>query len=219
MTAPNTRASSWIDVSVPLEDRMIVWPGDPPFIRERVRTIAESGICNVTRLDMGAHTGTHVDAPIHFIEGAAGVDTTPIDALMGPAWVVDATSVEGAIDDMTIRGLDIPDDETRLLFKTTNGSLRSRGVFEPGFVALNGRGAEELVARRPLLVGLDFLSIAMFDDAVATHRALLGAGVVVVEGLDLRSVQPGPYELLCLPLLVVGCDGGPARALLRPRDA
>jgi arylformamidase len=208
---------SWIDISIPIEDGMIIWPGDPPFTSERIKAIAEGAHANVTRLDFGAHTGTHVDAPIHFIEDAAGVETTSIDALMGPAWVVDATSVERVIDDVAIRRLDIPEDETRLLFRTTNGSIRSRGIFDQEFVALNGRGAKELIARQPRLVGLDFLSIAAFDDPVVTHQALLGAGVVVLEGLDLRSVEPGPYELLCLPLRVVGCDGGPARALLRPR--
>jgi arylformamidase len=208
---------TWIDVSVPVEDGMITWPGDPPFTSERIKAIAEGAHANVSRLDFGAHTGTHVDAPIHFIDGGAGVEATPIDALMGPAWVVDATRVEGAIDDAAIQGLNIPHGETRLLFKTSNGSIRSRGAFEPGFVALNGRGADALVAMSIRLVGLDFLSVARFDDPVATHRSLLGAGVVVLEGLDLRSVEPGPYELICLPILVVGCDGGPARALLRPR--
>jgi len=209
---------TWIDISVPIEDGMITWPGDPPFASERIKSIAEGAHANVTQLDFGAHTGTHVDAPIHFIDGAAGVETTPIDPLLGPAWVVDATRVEGAIDETAIRSLDIPDGETRVLFKTTNGSIRSRGLFEPGFVALNGGGADELVTRGVQLVGMDFLSVARFDDPVATHRALLGAGVVVLEGLDLRSVDAGPYELRCLPILVVGCDGGPARALLRKRS-
>ena len=209
---------TWIDVSVPIEDGMITWPGDPPFTSERFKAIAEGAHANVSRLDFGAHTGTHVDAPIHFIEGAAGVEETPVDALIGPAWVVDATQVQGAIDDVAIRGLDIPAGETRLLFKTSNGSIRSRRVFERGFVALNGAGAGALVAKGIRLVGLDFLSVATFDDSVATHQSLLGAGVVVLEGLDLRMVEPGPYELICLPILVVGCDGGPARALLRPRS-
>ena len=208
---------SWIDVSVPIEDGMIIWPGDPPFISERVKTIAESGVCNVTRLDFGAHTGTHVDAPIHFIDGTAGVETTSLDVLMGPAWVVDAGAVRGALDAAAIRSLDIPDGETRLLFRTTNGSIWSRGVFTRDFVALNAAGADELVARGIRLVGVDFLSVAAVDDPIGTHRSLLGAGVVVLEGLDLRSVEPGPYELICLPLRVVGSDGGPARALLRPR--
>lgn len=208
---------SWIDVSVPIEDGMITWPGDPPYVHELVQTIAESGICNVTRLDFGAHTGTHVDAPIHFIEGAAGIEETPLDALIGPAWVVDATGVGGPIDAGAFRELDIPDGETRLLFRTTNGSIRSRGIFDPAFVAFNASGAQAAIDGGVSLVGLDFLSVAIFDDAVATHRTLLGAGVVVLEGLDLRSAKPGPYELVCLPLNVAGCDGGPARALLRPR--
>ena len=207
----------WIDISVPLEDGMIIWPDDPAFRRELVQSMATGATCNVSRLDFGAHTGTHVDAPGHFIDGAPGVETTPLDALIGPAWVVDATGITGALDREALDALDIPAGETRLLFRTTNGSIRSRGGFDTGFVALDAEGAAAIVDRGTRLVGMDFLSVARFDDAVDTHRTLLGAGVVALEGLDLRAVEPGPYELVCLPLRVVGSDGGPARALLQPR--
>jgi arylformamidase len=210
---------SWIDVSVPLEADMIIWPGDPPFRSELVKAMASGDTCNVSRLDFGAHTGTHIDAPGHFIPGAPGVETTPLDALIGAAWVVDATAIEGRIDRAALDRLDIPDGETRLLFRTANGSITSNGSFDEGFVALDADGASWMVERRPRLVGMDFLSIARFDDAVETHRALLGAGIVVLEGLDLREVRPGPYELICLPLRLVGCDGGPARVVLQPRRA
>jgi arylformamidase len=210
---------TWIDISVPLEQGMITWPGDPPFGSQLAKSIAAGAHANVTSLAMGAHSGTHVDAPIHFIDGAPGVETTPLDVVMGPTWVVDATDVRGALDRRALDTLDIPAGETRLLFRTTNGALRSRGTFDDGFVAFDAGGARGIVERGVQLVGMDFLSIAMFDDAIDTHRTLLGAGVVVLEGLDLRDVEPGAYELLCLPLLITGCDGGPARALLRPRSA
>ena len=209
---------TWIDISVPLEEDMTIWPGDPPFRTELVGSIAAGAPCNVTRLDFGAHSGTHIDAPGHFLDGAPGVETISPENLIGPAWVVDATAVGGPIDRAALDGLEMPSGETRLLFKTTNGSLRSRGGFDERFVALDAGGAAAIVERGVRLVGMDFLSVATFDDAVDTHRALLSAGVVVVEGLDLRHVEPGPYELVCLPLRIVGCDGGPARALLRPRQ-
>jgi arylformamidase len=209
---------SWIDISVPLREGVITWQGDPPFRAPRPRTIAGGDHCNVTQLAMGAHAGTHIDAPIHFIDGAAGVEQTPLDVVMGPAWVVDATTVRGAIDGEVLRRLDIPDRETRILFKTTNGSLWSREEFDRNFVAVTADAAAVIVHRGVRLVGIDYLSVAPFGASVPTHTALLGAGVVVLEGLDLSSVDPGPYDLICLPLRIVGSDGGPARALLRSRD-
>src|SRR5438128_2525176 len=102
---------------------MPVFPGDPPVRIELAQAIAEGAPCNVTRLDMGAHTGTHIDAPVHFIQGASGADAVPLEALMGPAWVVDATRISGEIDDRVLDDLDIPDEESRLLFKTPNSKL------------------------------------------------------------------------------------------------
>ena len=209
---------TWIDISVPLEAGMITWPNDPPFGSERLRSIAAGAHANVSHLSMGAHAGTHIDAPCHFIDGAAAVEATPLDAVIGPAFVVDATQASGALDAAAVAALAIPDGETRVLFKTRNGGLRDDRRWDAGFVALDHGGAAAIVDRGVRLVGLDFLSIARFDDPVATHQALLGAGVVVLEGLDLRTVEPGPYELICLPLRVVGSDGGPARAVLRPRE-
>jgi arylformamidase len=210
---------TWIDISVPLQEDMIIWPGDPPYRRELIRSMAAGATCNVSHLDFGAHSGTHVDAPGHFIDGAAGVETTPLQVLIGPAWVVDATGVSGPLDRQALDALDMPAGETRLLFRTANGSIRSRGIFDREFVALDADGAAAIVDRGTRLVGIDFLSVARFDDPVETHQTLLGTGVVVLEGLDLRHVEPGPYELVCLPLRAVGSDGGPARALLRPRPA
>ena len=196
---------------------MPVFPGDPPVRIELAQAIAEGASCNVTRLDMGAHTGTHVDAPVHFIEGAAGADAVSLEALIGPAWVVDATGVTADIDEETLRRLDIPDGESRLLFKTPNSVLWANDGFSEGFVGLTDGVARALAARHMALVGADYLSIAPHGKAAPTHYALLKAGVVIVEGLDLRDVERGPYDLVCLPLRIVGCDGAPARALVHHR--
>jgi arylformamidase len=207
----------WIDISVPLRNAMTVYSGDPPFHIERSGSIVEGGSSNVSRMQLGVHTGTHVDAPIHFIDGAAGSETTPLDALMGPAWVVDASSVGGAITARDVSRFDIPDGETRLLFRTPSVRSWEQIQFDKAYVAPDASAATALVRRGVRLVGMDYLSVAPFDAPVPTHRILLGAGVVVLEGLDLRDVEPGPYDLLCLPLRIVGSDGAPARALLRRR--
>ena len=195
---------------------MPVYTGDPPVVLQRVSSLASGGICNLSRLDFGLHSGTHIDAPLHFIDGAPGVEATPIEALIGDAYVVDATSVRGQIDAAALRGLAIPPSCERVLFKTSNSQLWESDAFSRDFVALTADAARELVRRGARLVGIDYLSIAPFTDPAPTHVALLEAGVVILEGLDLRRVQPGAYRLLCLPLLVEGADGAPARTLLQP---
>jgi arylformamidase len=207
----------WIDVSVPLRPGIAIFEGDPTFHLERAFSIAGGALCNVSRLDMGVHTGTHLDAPIHFIDGAPASESIPLEAGIGRAWIVDATAVRGAtlgIDDLA--GLEIPDRETRLLFKTRNSELWGVPQFSTAFVGLDGPAAEALAARGIRLVGIDYLSVAPLGDPVDTHRALLGAGIAILEGIDLRTVDPGPVELLCLPIRLVGSDGVPARVLVRP---
>jgi arylformamidase len=214
---PSPAGAGWIDVTIPIRLGMLVFPGDPPVRIELAQAMADGASCNVTRMDMGAHTGTHVDAPVHFIEGAAGADAVSLEALIGPAWVVDATALTADIDEEKLRSLDIPDGESRLLFKTTNSTLWDRDEFADAFIGLTDGAARALAARGFALLGADYLSIAPHGKAAATHYALLKAGVVIVEGLDLRKVDPGPYDLVCLPMRIVGCDGAPARALLHHR--
>lgn len=198
------------DISVPIRPGMIIYEGNPGVELERVDSISEGAHANVSRLELGVHTGTHVDAPLHFIEGAAGSDSLALELLIGPAAVVDATSAAGDIDEQTLEALDIPPAAERVLLKTTNGRLWAGGVFSRDFVRLNGSGARYLIGKGVRVVGIDFLSIG---DAEA-HRELLGAGVVPIEGLDLRAVEPGAYQLVCLPLRLEGSDGAPARAVL-----
>jgi len=209
--------SGWIDITIPIRPGMPVFPGDPPVRIELAQAIAEGASCNVTRLEMGAHTGTHIDAPVHFIQGASGADAVPLEALVGPAWVVDATRTAGQIDERALDDLDIPDEQSRLLFKTPNSALWDRTKFSDAFIGLTDGAARALAARGIALVGADYLSIAPHGKAAPTHYAFLKAGVVIVEGLDLREVDPGSYDLVCLPLRIVGCDGAPARVLLHRR--
>jgi arylformamidase len=163
---------------------------------------------DVSRLQLGTHTGTHVDPPAHFLPGGVTVDELPLDVLVGPAVVADLTGVP-AIDPGALDGLDLPASTVRLLLKTG----REAGVSAVGG-ALTADGARWLVDRGVLLVGADTLSVEPGTDAYPVHRLLLGAGVVIVEDLDLASVAAGPYQLVCLPLRIAGGDGAPARAVL-----
>ena len=198
-----------LDITVPIREGMVTYPGDPTVRLERVSSIADGALANVSRLDFGVHSGTHIDAPLHFIEGAPATEKLPLDDLIGPAEVVDATGADGLLDRAALDELNLP-DAARLLFKTTNSQLWASDDFAENSVHLTVDCAELLVERGVRLVGLDYLSVGDPD----AHRALLGAGVVAVEGLDLREVEPGAYELLCLPLKLVGSDGAPARAVL-----
>jgi arylformamidase len=191
------------DVSVPLREGMVTYPGDPQVHIERAASIAGGDVVNLTRIDFGLHSGTHVDAPVHFIEDAAGVDAIPLDALVGPCEVVEAQDLSPA----SVTAAPVAE---RILFKTPNSALWARDEFVDDFARLDGDAARLLVERGTRLVGVDYLSVGDED----AHHALLEAGVVPVEGLDLRGIEPGSYELVCLPLRVVGADGAPARAVL-----
>ena len=188
-----------IDVSVPVRPGMITYPGDPEVHLERVSSIADGDVVNLSRLDLGVHSGTHVDAPLHFLAGGAAVETLPLDVLVGPCVVVEGLDAAA-----------VPAGAERVLFKTPNSRLWEREEFSEDFVALDAEAARALVAAGVRLVGIDYLSIG--DEEA--HRILLGAGVVVVEGLDLREVEPGEYRLVCAPLKLVGAEGAPARVLL-----
>jgi arylformamidase len=203
------------DVTVPVDTTVPIFPGDPEFHLQRVKSLAEGAVCNLSRLDCGVHTGTHVDAPIHFINDTAGVDGMPLEAMLGPAYVVDATSIRGHIDASILSTLHVPADAKRVLFKTTNSDLWSSPTFESNFVGITEDAAVVLVDQGVRLVGIDYLSIAPPNDPTPTHVALLQAGVVILEGVDLRSVPAGQYDLACLPIRLVGSDGAPARVILR----
>jgi arylformamidase len=196
-----------IDISRPIGPDTPVWPGDPPVVVERVARIEAGDPAEVSRLQLGTHTGTHVDPPAHFLPGGVTVDELPLDVLVGPAVVADLTGV-AAIDPDTLEGL-VPAGTVRLLLKTGQEPAAI-----PADGALTAEAARWLVDRGVLLVGADTLSVEPATDAYPVHRVLLGAGVVIVEGLDLASVSAGSYQLVCLPLRITGGDGAPARAVL-----
>ena len=196
-----------IDVSVPIRPGMVVWEGDPAVSFEQAMSIEAGDSANVTALELGAHTGTHVDAPLHFLPDGAGADRLPLEALVGPALVLGLEQLDG---DVRAEDLDFPQGTERLLLKTPNSRLWGRDDFVAEHVTVAPDAANLLVERGVRLVGIDYLSIGSPE----THRILLDAGVVPLEGLDLRAVEPGPYQLVALPLRLVGVDGAPARVVL-----
>lgn len=201
-----------IDISVPIRPAMPIYDNNPGVALERMQSIPRGDTANVSRLELGVHTGTHVDAPLHFFEGGASSELLPLDPLVGRAFVADATDVTGPVDASALDRCSIPADAERVLLKTRNSRLWERDTFTRDFSRLDGSGARLLVERGVRLIGIDYLSVGDQD----AHRVLLDAGLVAVEGLDLRRVEPGWYELICLPLRLVDGDGAPARAVLRP---
>lgn len=202
------------DVSVPLMNGGLVYPGNPPIEIAPQQEVARGSSANVSSLAFGSHTGTHVDAPKHFFDDALAVDALPLDVLMGPAMLIcvddDVMSVGKAqLERHELEG------HARVLIKTRNSSFIRENEFRKDYTFLAPDGAEHLVALGVKLVGVDYLSIEQFHSGHhKTHRTLLQAGVVIVEGLDLSAPPMGPYDFRCLPLRLAGLDGAPARAVL-----
>jgi arylformamidase len=210
--------SPWIDVSVTLRTGMVTWPGDPSVRISHALSLERGDPCTVSYLELGAHSGTHMDAPAHFVAGGTGIDSMPLGAAIGPARVI-------AIDNPRSINLDELEQHQiqpgeRILFKTHNSDHPwESGAFAEDFVYLSAPAARYLVERRVALVGIDYLSVGGFHaDGVETHQALLQAEIWVIEGLYLGQVRPGRVELICLPLKIAGGDGAPARALVRRVD-
>jgi arylformamidase len=209
-------ATEWIDISVPIYAGMVRWPGDPPVEISQAMHLDRGDICTVSRLALGLHTGTHVDAPSHFLRGARGVDSLSLEAMVGPARVIEIVETP-AIGEADLAGCGIERGD-RILLKTSNSArCWSTDEFVPDSAHLTLAGAAYLAGVGIRTVGIDYLSIGHGDDGPAVHRALLGAEILIVEGLNLSAVEPGAYDLVCLPLKIRGGDGAPARALLKRR--
>ncbi len=204
------------DVTVPLSATVPVFPGDPRFHMEFSHRIADGAPYNVARVTMGAHAGTHVDAPYHFLADGKTVEQLPLEILMGKCRVIELGARE-KIERADLESQDLRDDLRVLLKTRMSGQLKNR-EFQEDFVYLTPDAAQYLVQAGIKLVGIDYLSVEKFGSVdFAAHHALLGAGVVIVEGLDLSEVEPGEYDMTCLPLRLVGADGSPARVVLKER--
>jgi arylformamidase len=210
-----TAEPGWLDVSLPIGPDTPVYPGDPAIEVSAVSTL-DHGPSHVSRLVCGSHTGTHVDAPAHFIRGGTPLGSVPLSRWSGPCWVIEVPAAEEIRPDHWLAALPEAPVE-RVLFKTPNSQLWDTPQAGHVWQALSLEGAEWLVAHGVKLVGIDALSIERGgSEDFPVHHTLLGNDVLLLEGLDLRAVSPGPYDLLCLPLRLEVPDGAPARAVLRP---
>ena len=208
----------WIDISVQLHTGMVHWPDNPPVRIEYMLHMSRGDICNVSTLSMGSHTGTHMDAPFHFLPQGKGLHEMPFHAAIGRARVIEIRDPE-SIKPGELRPHNIRQGE-RLLFKTKNSThCWKTDTFVEDFVYISQEAARYLASVGVQTVGIDYLSVGGYTkDGVETHRALLEADIWIIEGLDLSQVEPGMYELICLPLRIDGSDGAPARAILRKAD-
>lgn len=204
----------FIDVSVPLDGNLATYPGNTAYRLEGIKRIAKGDSSNVSTLHLSAHAGTHVDAPWHFFEEAPGTEALPLDLLCGRARVIELTTRKGiTADDLAANDLS---EDIRILIKTHNSRLWGSSEFHQDFIGVTESAATYLLEHGIKVVGVDYLSVEEFKKPGApAHHVLLGGGVIVIEGLNLRDVETGVYEMLCLPLPVVGCDGAPARVVLR----
>ena len=205
----------WIDVSVPLRSGMVHWPDNPPVSIERMLDIERGDVANVSKLSLGAHSGTHIDAPLHFFRTGNGLDAMPLTATIGRARVIEIRDPE-SIKPEELRPYQIQRGE-RVLFKTRNSTrCWHTDDFVEDFVYISQEAARYLVVQQVQTIGVDYLSVGgFFTDGVETHHALLEAGIWIIEGLNLSKVEPGIHELICLPLKIEESDGAPARAILR----
>lgn len=204
------------DISLTIAEDLPVWPGDPKIELKKISKIEDGEEANVTHISACVHIGTHVDAPDHFLGNGQTVENLPLDLLVGAAFVAEIL-VDGQVSAVDLQSVTIPEGTKRLLIKTANSQLwaESAKEFKSDFIALEADAAAYLVSQGVEVVGVDYLSVAPFSDPAPTHRILLEAGVLVIEGLNLSGIEPGKYTLLCLPLKISGSDGAPARVLLQ----
>ncbi len=203
-----------IDVTVPLDANLPTYPGNTAFSLDATKRIARGDSSNVSTIHLSVHSGTHVDAPRHFFDAAPGTEGLPLEMLLGRVRVIEVTSRKG-IGPGELSESDLSED-VRVLIKTHNSRLWGSPDFHPEYVGVTESGAKYLVEHGIKVVGVDYLSVEEFKKPGApAHHILLGGGTIVIEGLNLRDVEPGVYEMFCLPLRIVGADGAPARVVLR----
>ena len=204
------------DISLSISPNLPTWPGDPGLKLEQYASMDQGEHNNATQISSSVHLGTHVDAPRHFLNDGSSVEQLPLDVLTGPCYVAQLPDGIEAITSEVLERTEITSEMKRVLFGTSNSHYWAKGEskFQTDFVAITEDGAEWLVERGIQLVGVDYLSVAPYEESIPTHRVLLQAGVVIVEGLNLSNIMRGFYDLYCLPLKIADSDGAPARAIL-----
>ena len=208
-----------IDVSVPLYSDMPIWPGSAGIQLIKTSRLDYGDKCNNSKLICDVHIGTHVDAPLHYNKDGKSIDKLELKELIGPAIVVYLPEAK-IITKNILEKLSLPEDTRRLLFHTNNSSLWESGLheFQTNYVALTEEAAQWIVDNGIYLIGVDYLSVQIYGEDSKTHDILLNAGVTIIEGLNLSHVETGLYDLICLPLKLVGSEGAPARVVLINRN-
>jgi arylformamidase len=212
------------DISVPISPAMPVWPGDPPVTIQQVADISSGDSANVSRITMGVHCGTHIDAPKHFIDSGITIDQIPLEKLIGDVLVMEIDSTEKVISDLVLKQHPeyvLLETVSKVLFRTRNSTILQSHPhhFQEDYVGIDTTGAHYLSQFHLDLIGIDYLSIAPYHETLEPHQILLANEIVLLEGLNLSKVPGGVYELYCLPLNIPGCEGSPARAVLVDRSA
>ncbi len=204
------------DISLTISNDLPVWPGDAPIDLHRNKDMQLGELYTLSQITTTVHVGSHLDAPLHFLRDGSGVDRIDLDKLIGPCQVIHLPHAN-SIDATAFAQAHLPANTRRVLIRTRNSEYWARGdtLFHTDFVAIEPSGADWIVQHGIQLVGVDYLSVGAYEGGIPTHEILLSNGVVPVEGLDLSRIEPGEYELICLPLKLKDCDGAPVRAVLR----
>ena len=204
----------WIDITMPIRNNMVHWPGDADISVQRINSIGAGDDCNVTNLSFSAHTSTHMDAPLHFIDNAKDISTLPLNAVIGRAKVIEIKDNKSVkLDELKTHNIE---ENDRLLFKTRNSLIDwSMKDFINDYVYLTTESAKYLAERKVKTIGIDYLSIAGLNNTEEVHKILLSSEIWIIEGLSLKGVSEGLYDLICLPINIIGSDGAPARAVLK----
>ena len=204
----------WIDITMPIRNNMVHWPGDADIKVNRINSIGAGDDCNLTNISFSAHTSTHMDAPLHFIDNAKDISTLPLNAVIGKAKVIEIKNNKSIrLEELESHNIE---ENDRLLFKTCNSLIDwSMKEFMKDYVYLTTEAAEYLVEKKVKTIGIDYLSIAGLNNSEEVHKILLGSEIWIIEGLSLRDITEGLYDLVCLPINIIGSDGAPARAVVR----
>lgn len=209
-----TRSGAWIDISTTIREDLVVWPGDPQPKITALSTLSQGDECNLSGISISLHTGTHLDAPRHYLDHGKTIDNLDPNDLTGPVKILEVTKGL-AIGKKELEPFDIyPGD--KLFLKTANSELDwQRRAFLTEYAHLTPQAAAYLVSRQVSLIGIDYLSIGDNQSGPEVHRTLLGSNILILEGLLLKDIEPGEYDMVCLPLKVAGADGSPARTIIR----
>ena len=204
----------WIDITMPIRNNMVHWPGDTDILVKRINSIGAGYNYNLTNISFSAHTSTHMDAPLHFIDNAKDISTLPFNAVIGKAKIIEIK------DTISIKPEELEtyniEENDRILFKTRNSSVDwGMEEFISEYVFLTTEAAKYLAEKKIKTIGIDYLSIAGLNNTEEVHKILLSSEIWIIEGLLLNEVTEGLYDLICLPINIVGSDGAPARAVVK----